>query len=77
MLKVAVSKNFAHNLPAGQRFRMEKYDLLPDQLLYEGTLIKENFFKPDPLEFRRMLGSHEHTQIPTDMPRKSLFSKLI
>ncbi|WP_158860321.1 histone deacetylase family protein [Lunatibacter salilacus] len=59
MLKVAVSKKYAHSLPAGHRFPMEKYDLLPDQLLYEGTLRKENFFEPDPLDFQWILGTHD------------------
>ncbi len=46
MLKVAWSSCFAHQLPAGHRFPMEKYELLPEQLLYEGTLSEDNFFLP-------------------------------
>lgn len=34
-------------LPEGHRFPMEKYDLLPKQLLYEGTCEKEDFFAPE------------------------------
>lgn len=59
MLKVAVSNKYAHSLPAGHRFPMEKYDLLPDQLLYEGTLKKENFFEPEPLDFHWILQTHD------------------
>ena len=47
MLKVAYHPIYKHNLPDGHRFPMEKYDLLPQQLLYEGTCKEENFFKPE------------------------------
>ncbi|WP_162340669.1 histone deacetylase family protein [Cyclobacterium salsum] len=47
MLKVAWSSLYAHPLPEGHRFPMEKYELLPEQLLYEGTLSEANFFKPE------------------------------
>ena len=47
MLKIAYHPIYSHELPAGHRFPMEKYDLLPEQLLYEGTCIAENFFTPE------------------------------
>lgn len=47
MLKIAYHPIYKHNLPEGHRFPMEKYDLLPQQLLYEGTCKEENFFKPE------------------------------
>ncbi len=37
---------------------MEKYDLLPEQLLYEGTLIKDDFFHPEPLSEAQILRTH-------------------
>ncbi|MBS3737603.1 histone deacetylase family protein [Mesohalobacter halotolerans] len=46
MLKIAFDNIYKHPLPEGHRFPMEKYDLLPKQLLYEGTCEGENFFKP-------------------------------
>ena len=46
MLKIAYHPIYNHSLKEGHRFPMEKYDLLPQQLLYEGTCIKENFFEP-------------------------------
>ncbi len=46
MLKVAWSPVYAHPLPEGHRFPMEKYNLIPEQLLYEGTLTQANFFEP-------------------------------
>ena len=47
MLKIAFDDIYKHPLPEGHRFPMEKYDLLPKQLLYEGTCEKEHFFKPE------------------------------
>ncbi|MCH2225414.1 MAG: histone deacetylase [Crocinitomicaceae bacterium] len=47
MLKVAFHPVFIHPIPSGHRFPMEKYDLLPRQLLYEGTLNETNFFTPN------------------------------
>ena len=46
MLKIAFHPIYKHPLPEGHRFPMEKYDLLPKQLLYEGTCSEENFFEP-------------------------------
>ncbi len=47
MLKIAYHPIYKHPLPEGHRFPMEKYDLLPKQLLHEGTCTKENFFEPE------------------------------
>lgn len=46
MLKIANHSIYTHPLPKGHRFPMEKYDLLPKQLIYEGTCTDENFFEP-------------------------------
>ncbi|TXC78555.1 histone deacetylase family protein [Luteibaculum oceani] len=50
MLKIAYHDCYAHPLPEGHRFPMEKYTLLPQQLLHEGTLEEDNFFEPHPAE---------------------------
>jgi len=47
MLKIAHHPIYNHPLKEGHRFPMEKYDLLPQQLLYEGTCKPENFFEPE------------------------------
>lgn len=47
MLKIAYHPIYNHALKKGHRFPMEKYDLLPQQLLYEGTCKPENFFEPE------------------------------
>ncbi|MFN3996553.1 histone deacetylase [Algoriphagus sp.] len=59
MLKVAHSPLYAHSLPQGHRFPMEKYELLPEQLVYEGTLTQENFFEPDYLDEKWILNTHD------------------
>lgn len=49
MLKIAFHPIYKYELPEGHRFPMEKYELLPEQLLYEGTVREANFFQPTPL----------------------------
>jgi acetoin utilization deacetylase AcuC-like enzyme len=46
---VAWHMDYAHPLPEGHRFPMEKYNLLPEQLLFEGTLSPSHFFQPGQL----------------------------
>lgn len=58
MLKIAFSPIYKYDLPAGHRFPMEKYELLPQQLLHEGTITEENFFNPEPLEDEQILLTH-------------------
>lgn len=50
MLKIAYHPIYNHPLPKGHRFPMEKYELLPQQLLHEGTCINDNFFEPEVLQ---------------------------
>ncbi|MEY3442291.1 MAG: hypothetical protein RLZZ519_572 [Bacteroidota bacterium] len=58
MFKVAWSPVYAHPLPEGHRFPMEKYNLIPEQLLYEGTLTPANFFEPDIQSEADILTTH-------------------
>ncbi len=46
MLSIAFAPSYAHALPAGHRFPMLKYELLPQQLLHEGTATPADFFGP-------------------------------
>ncbi len=59
MIKVAFDQSYAHPLPENHRFPMEKYDLLPKQLLHEGTLEKIHFFRPDILSNEFALAVHD------------------
>ncbi|PTX45235.1 acetoin utilization deacetylase AcuC-like enzyme [Christiangramia gaetbulicola] len=58
MLKIANHHIYKHPLPEGHRFPMEKYDLLPKQLLHEGTCEEDNFFEPDFAEESHILKVH-------------------
>lgn len=59
MLKIAFHPIYKYELPEGHRFPMVKYELLPEQLLYEGTVTEANFFEPDALEEEVILLTHE------------------
>jgi len=59
MLKIACSDIYNHPLPENHRFPMEKYDLLPEQLLYEGTITDDNLFSPRILTEEEILSTHD------------------
>lgn len=59
MLKIAWSSEYAHPLPPGHRFPMEKYELLPQQLMYEGTVSERNFFAPDAIDESQIVQVHD------------------
>ncbi len=46
MLHIAYDSIYCHPLPANHRFPMLKYELIPEQLIYEGTCTADNFFSP-------------------------------
>ncbi len=57
-MKVAFSHIYKYDLPEGHRFPMMKYELLPEQLLHEGTLTTDDFFHPEPLSDEDILTTH-------------------
>lgn len=59
MLKIAYHPIYCHPLPEGHRFPMIKYELIPEQLLYEGTCTQENFFSPKIVDEKWVLGVHK------------------
>ena len=59
MLKIAYHPIYKHPLPAGHRFPMQKYELLPQQLLHEGTCSPDNFFEPGMPEEQDILRAHD------------------
>lgn len=61
MLKIAFHPIYKHPLPAGHRFPMLKYDLLPQQLLYEGTCSEDNFFEPQIPSEEPILAVHKES----------------
>ncbi len=58
MLKIAYHPIYKHPLPEGHRFPMEKYELLPKQLLHDGTCVAKNFFEPSPASDEDILRVH-------------------
>lgn len=60
MIKIAWDKIYAHALPPGHRFPMEKYELIPQQLLHEGIITNTNLFAPHEAEEYWITKTH-HT----------------
>ncbi len=58
MLKIAHSPIYKLELPEGHRFPMLKYELIYEQLLYEGTLTDANVFHPKMLAPEVILATH-------------------
>lgn len=58
MLKIAYHPVYKYALPPGHRFPMVKYELLPEQLLYEGTAHASNFFQPEAISEDTILLAH-------------------
>jgi acetoin utilization deacetylase AcuC-like enzyme len=58
MLKIAHSPIYKLELPEGHRFPMLKYDLICEQLLYEGTVTNDNIFHPQMLTPEVILSTH-------------------
>ena len=58
MLKIAYSPVYKYELPEGHRFPMVKYELIPEQLLYEGSVTNDNFFHPKQLNEEQLLLTH-------------------
>jgi acetoin utilization deacetylase AcuC-like enzyme len=59
MLKIAYDPIYAHPLPEGHRFPMLKYELIPEQLLHEGLIGRENLFSPDEADNETILRTHD------------------
>ncbi len=61
MLKIAWAPEYVLPLPPSHRFPMSKYEVLPQQLLYEGTVKEDNFFRPESLDEGLLLLTHQET----------------
>jgi acetoin utilization deacetylase AcuC-like enzyme len=59
LLKVAWEPAYVLPLPANHRFPMSKYEVLPEQLLHEGTIRPENIFHPGPIPREWILRTHD------------------
>jgi acetoin utilization deacetylase AcuC-like enzyme len=78
MIKIAFSPIYYHPLPEGHRFPMLKYELIPEQLLHEGTINPENLFIPNKCNKEDILRTHDsvyyekliHQQLSASEQRK-------
>ena len=59
MLKIAYHPIYKHPLPEGHRFPMLKYELLPQQLIHEGTCTEANFFEPEIPNDKYIVAVHD------------------
>ncbi|WP_201591999.1 histone deacetylase [Psychrobacter sp. Pi2-51] len=58
MLKIAYSDIFRYAVPEKHRFPMQKYTMVPERLLAEGTISTVNFFAPARLSEEEILTTH-------------------
>ena len=58
-MKIAFHPIYKHPLPDGHRFPMLKYELLPEQLLHEGTAQSSDFFEPEICDLKHVLAVHQ------------------
>lgn len=58
MFPIAFHPIYQHPLPEGHRFPMLKYELLPQQLVHEGTAAVADFFEPEMCELAPVLAIH-------------------
>lgn len=59
MLNIAFHPAYNHPVPEGHRFPMLKYDLIAEQLVYEGTIAESNLFTPSNILQADLLRSHD------------------
>tara|TARA_B100000989_G_scaffold99160_1_gene72352 strand:+ start:2420 stop:3322 length:903 start_codon:yes stop_codon:yes gene_type:complete len=67
MLKIAHDTLYKHLLKQNHRFPMIKYELIPEQLVNEGTCGFDNFFVPGEIDDSTILSTHD----------KKYYSKLV
>lgn len=58
MLPIAYHPIYKHPLPEGHRFPMIKYELLPQQLLHEGTAVESDFHSPGLPDMEHIFAVH-------------------
>jgi acetoin utilization deacetylase AcuC-like enzyme len=58
MLKIAWAESYVLPLPPNHRFPMSKYEILPLQLLHEGTISTSNIFSPSAIEEKWIVRTH-------------------
>jgi acetoin utilization deacetylase AcuC-like enzyme len=59
MFPIAFDPIYKYSVPEGHRFPMDKYELLPLQLLREGIAEQSDFFSSEPLAIQAVYAVHE------------------
>lgn len=75
-MKISFHPIYKHSLPDGHRFPMLKYELLPKQLLHEGTAEKHDFYEPEICDLKHVLAVHDKTYV-NDLLNLTLNSKSV
>jgi acetoin utilization deacetylase AcuC-like enzyme len=63
MFPIAFHPIYQYPLPEGHRFPMLKYELLPQQLVYEGTAEQSDFFQPEICDLNHVLAIHKQDYV--------------
>ncbi|CAG5067619.1 Acetoin utilization protein AcuC [Dyadobacter sp. CECT 9623] len=58
MFPIAFNPIYKYPVPDGHRFPMDKYELLPMQLLREGIVEQSDFFDPEPIDMQAVYAVH-------------------
>ena len=58
MVKLAFSNKYIYQLPDGHRFPIEKYELVKEQLVYEGSVTPDQIYDPELVEEELILKIH-------------------
>lgn len=59
MFPIAFDPIYKYPVPDGHRFPMDKYELLPMQLLREGIAVESDFFSPEPVDMQAVYAVHD------------------
>ena len=59
MYSIAFHPVYNYPVPEGHRFPMDKYELLPIQLLREGLAEQSDFFSPGPVDMQAVYAVHD------------------
>lgn len=59
MIQIAFDPIYAHPLPENHRFPMLKYQLIPEQLIYEGSYTSSHFFSSESCSTETVLQTHD------------------
>ena len=63
MIKIAYSDRFVLDLPKGHRFPMIKYELIKEQLLYQGIISSEQLYDPGLIDRDILLFTHSQNYL--------------